>query len=127
VPDARPGLVGPGEGEADLWLAALEHLAERALENSVTVAEPVVPIHERLDAVTTREVTLRLARLGNAQVVEPQIGRERRLEVPREEPTSTGGVGPLSKSRTPPVVVLGDGEKLWKVERERSGLHVCIL
>ena len=51
VPDAGPRLVRPREAERYFRGAALEHFAERAIEDAVPFAEPIVPVDERLDSV----------------------------------------------------------------------------
>src|SRR5215467_13917803 len=73
VPDPRPRLIGPSETEGKLWLTRLEHLVERALEDPST-REPVVPVAERLDAAGLGHLGLGCARLGQAEIIEAQIG-----------------------------------------------------
>ena len=84
-------------------------------------AEPVVPVHERLDTVAPGELGLCVAGLGNAQVVEAEIGGKSRLLMPAEERPRARDVGPFREARTPPFVVLGDREELRKVEGECAG------
>ena len=49
VPYARPALVSPGEAEGKIRLTGRKHFKERALKQSPSTTEPVVPIAEPFD------------------------------------------------------------------------------
>jgi hypothetical protein len=119
-PPARPGLVRPAEAETERRMAGFQDLGERTLDQPAAV-EPVVVVTKPLDSSGTRQVGLGLACLGQAQVIEAQIGRNVGLTVPLEQGPGPGHVGPLGESPPPPSVVLRDRMKLRKVHREKSG------
>ena len=62
VPAARPGLVGPAQGERQVRLPILEHQLEGPLQQPTT-AEPVEVVAEAVDAVLSGEL-----RLGRAHI-----------------------------------------------------------
>src|ERR1700694_2888455 len=78
VPAPRTLLVGPADTERKVRLAARGDLVERAVQQSRAV-EPVVVVAEAMNAMRTRQLGLRCARLGCAQVVEPQLAGQMRL------------------------------------------------
>ena len=119
VPDAAPGLIGPRETEGEVGLTRLQHLRVGALEDAAS-GEPVVPVAERLDAVAPRQGGLCLSCLGEAQVVEAEVGGQMRLLVPAKERPSLRGIRPLREAGSPPLVVLRDRMKLGKVEGKNS-------
>src|SRR5687767_5458447 len=80
--------------------------------------EPVVPVAERLDAVIGREPRLRLSDLGHAQVIEPEMGGQSRLLVPKELGASPHDIGPLREATAPPAVVVRSRIELREVERD---------
>ena len=114
MPDARPGLVGPGQTEREVGRPRVQGLVERPLEQSLS-AEPVVPVAEAGDPVVAGQLGLGLTHLGHPEVVEAQIGGQVRLGVAPEERTGLGHIGPLSEPRSPPLVILGNGVELGKV------------
>ena len=71
------------------------------VEDAVAVAEPVVPVAERLDAVLLRELGLGRAGLGHPQVVEAELGRQGGLLVAREQRPGLRRVGPLGEAPDP--------------------------
>ena len=73
---------------------------ERALEQPAA-GEPVVPVAERFDPVRRRQLRLRGARLGQAQVVEAERAGELRLVVPGVERPGPRDVGPFGEARAP--------------------------
>ena len=74
VPDAAPGLVCPGQAERESRLPSQKYLRIWPLEEPAP-GEPVMPVAERFDAVFGSEFRLRLARLGQTKVVEPEVRR----------------------------------------------------
>ena len=82
VGEAPPALIGPGQRERKIGFAAGQHLVEGTFQQPFAVAEPVMPVDEALDAVFAGHIRLRLARLGDPQVVIPQIGRKYRRALP---------------------------------------------
>ena len=83
VPVAPPGLVGPAEIEAERHVRAGEQAVERRLEQPPAV-EPIVVDAEGVDPGALGEAPLLAHRLGQAQVVEAEIGRQERLHVAGE-------------------------------------------
>ena len=75
-----------------------------------------MPVDEALDAVFAGHIRLRLARLGDPQVVIPQIGRNSGLIVISEIPPGLTHVRPFGKTLSPPQVVLRDGVKLRQIQ-----------
>ena len=94
-PDRRPVLVRPSQTELEPRLPALQHFVERSLEQA-PAGEPVVPVAERRDAMPLGERGLRVAGLGQPQVVEAELARQLRLFVARGT-----AVGPARRSSTP--------------------------
>ena len=58
--------------------------------------------------------------LGQPQVVEAEVGGQRRLVVPAEERSGRADVGPLGEAGAPPLVVLRDRMELRQVEGDRA-------
>ena len=116
VGEAPPALIGPGQRERKIGFAAGQHLVEGTFQQPLAVAEPVMPVDEALDAVFAGHIRLRLARLGDPQVVIPQIGRNSGLIVISEIPPGLTHVRPFGKTLSPPQVVLRDGVKLRQIQ-----------
>ena len=116
VGESPPAFVGPGQREREIGFAAGQHLVEGAFEQPFAVTEPVMPVDEALDAVFAGQIRLRLPRLGDPQVVIPQIGRDTGLIVIPEIPLRLTHVRPLGKALSPPQVVLRDGAKLRQIQ-----------
>ena len=55
--------------------------------------------------------------LVEAHVIESKLAGQVRLPVPRKQRTRLGHVPPFRKPRSPPLVILGNGVKLRKIER----------
>ncbi len=62
------------------------------------------------------QLGLGLAYLGNPEVVVAELAGNVGLVVTGEERLGLGDVGPLGESLAPPLVVLGDGVELRKIE-----------
>ena len=71
-----------------------------------------------------QQLRLCRARLGQAEVVEAQVGRDVRLIVAGKQRCSARDVGPFGEAPAPPLVVLRSGVKLRQVEGDESGFHV---
>src|SRR5215470_17417118 len=119
VPLSRPVLVGPAQAEGKLRTTGAKHLVEGAAEEPTTI-EPVVIVAEARDAIGASEIRLGFSGLGNAQVVEAEVGGQVRLIVPLEERLGPHHVPPLRETRAPPLVVLRDGMVLGQVEGEST-------
>ena len=121
VPHARPRLVGPAQHEGKVGLARLQHLFERALEQAPPVAEPVVVVAERVDAMGPGQLGLGGAGLWHAQVVETQVGRQVGLPVSAVQGHGLGHVRPFREALAPPPVVFGNGVVLGQVDGDDGG------
>src|SRR5262249_14439942 len=119
LPQRRPILIGPREAERQPRFSARKDLRERSFEQALP-REPVVPIAKCLDAVTLSEVGLCCTRLGQPQIVEPELAREIRLHVTAEQGSRPRDVRPFCEPRTPPRIVLGYRVELREVERDRA-------
>ena len=115
VPVAGPLLVGPAEGEREVRRTRGQHLVEGPLEQPLPV-EPVVVVDESRHPVGRGQVRLRLADLGEAEVVVAEITGDVGLVVPRVERPGPVDTRPLGEPLAPPLVVLGDGVELRQVE-----------
>ena len=116
VGESPPAFVGPGQREREIGFAAGQHLVEGAFKQPFAVTEPVMPVDEALDTVFAGHIRLRLSRLGDPQVVIPQIGRDTGLIVIPEIPLRLTHVRPFGKALSPPQVVLRDGVKLRQIQ-----------
>src|SRR3546814_5887740 len=85
---------------------------------------PVEIVAERRDAVAPRQLRLRVTRLGDAKVVEAEIGRQPRLLVTVEQRAGTGDVGPFGEALAPPGVVLRHRMVLRQVEGDRKSTRL---
>src|SRR5262249_33674092 len=92
-----------------------ENLVHRALEQLASM-EPVVKIAKAVDSVFRRQFRLRSPRLGQSQIIKPQIRRQVRLVMPREEGLRSYDIDPLCKALPPPVVVFRNRMELWQVK-----------
>lgn len=119
MPDARPALVSPAQAEGEVRRTRGEDLVEGSLKKLFAV-EPVMVVTETVEAVSFGHIGLRLADLGNAQVVEPQVGGQVWLVMPPEERAGSCHVRPLGKAIAPPCIVLRDGVVLGEVEGDQS-------
>ena len=124
VPAPRPRLVRPAEAEGEVGPAAREHLLERALEQLLS-REPVVVVTEAGDSVGACQLGLRLARLGEPEVVEAEARRQARLVVAVEEGPRVRDVAPLREAFAPPDVVLGNRVELGEVEGDQLQSRRC--
>ena len=121
-PCPGPRLVGPRQAERKVWFPAAEHLVERPAEQTVSL-KPVVPVAERLDAMSAGEIRLPPSGVRQSKVVKAEGARNSRLPVATKERYGTGDVRPLRKTRTPPAVVFGYRVKLRQVHRHDQ----CVL
>ncbi len=122
VPPAGPVLVGPHDAEREVEVAADERL-DRPVEQALP-GEPVVVVHEALDAGRGRHLRLRPPHVVRAEVVEAQVGGQPRLVVAVEHRLRRGHVGPLREPLAPPLVVLGRRVELRQVERHEPGARM---
>ena len=128
VPASGPLLVGPAQGEGEIGLAGRQHFFERPLQQSAAV-EPVVVVDEAVDAVLPGQVGLCGPHLGHPQVVVAELARNMGLIVPRKQGAALGHVVPLGEALAPPLVVLGNGVVLGKIEGQSLRLRPssCVL
>ena len=119
VPYAGPRLICPTQTERIVRLPRSQHLGERPLEDALA-AEPVVIVAERLDSEFTRQLGLRGTSLRDSEIVKAEVGRNVRLIVAAKQWLRLGGVRPLRKACSPPLVVLGNRMKLREIERDQS-------
>ena len=66
------------------------------------------------------QVCLGLARFGQAQIVETEIGGQMRLIMTGEKWTGFGDIDPFGEALAPPGIVLRDGMKLREVESDEA-------
>src|SRR4051812_3099478 len=116
-PDRRPMLVRPSETEGQTRVPALEHLLKRSFGQAAS-GEPVVPVAERLDAVTLGQRGLGLPCLCEPKIIETELARQLRLLVARKQGSRPGDVRPFGEARAPPFIVLLDGVELRQVVRD---------
>jgi hypothetical protein len=115
MPYPRPILICPAQAERKVRFSAFEDLVEWSLEES-SAGEPIMPVAKTFDTGSMRQFGLSRASLGEPQIIEAQIRRYSRLVVPSKKWSGFRDIGPLGKTRTPPVIVLGYWMKLRKVE-----------
>src|SRR5438094_6187144 len=77
-------------------------------------------IAEAVDSILLRQFRLRLPCVGQPQIVKTEVRWNMRLIMSRKKRPRLRDVAPLRKSLPPPLVVLGDGVELRKVEGDRS-------
>ena len=118
VPAASPVLVGPTEAEGKVRSAGPQHPFEWHFQQPFPT-EPVVVVAEAVDAVATRQFGLMLHDIDDPKVVETEVGRQAGLKMALENRRGLADVRPLGEALAPPLVVLGDGMKLWQVERDQ--------
>ena len=127
APAPLPAVVGPGEAEREIRLAADQHVVEGSLEQAPS-PEPVVPVDEAGQSGSGSHLGLGGPGLWDAQVIEPEVSGEVGLVVATEEGSSARRARPLGEPRAPPLVVLRDrvvlrqvvGQDLHRAEATRG-------
>ena len=84
-----------------------------------------LPKAERLYAGLMCEFRLMFANFRDTQVVEAEVRRQSRLNMPTVKWLGFRDIGPLREAWTPPLVVLGNWMKLREVERQYPGASRC--
>ena len=77
-------------------------------------------VAEAGDSILPSQVRLRFARFRNTKIVKTEIGWQMRLVVAAKERTRFRDVRPLSKSFTPPCIVLGYRMILRQIKGDRA-------
>jgi hypothetical protein len=84
-----------------------------------------VPINEAINAILASQCRLSISNFGYPQVVEPELARKARLDVPREQGLGRSYILPLREAWLPPLVVLWDGMELRQVKGEHKRARKC--
>src|SRR6185312_12376006 len=124
VPAARPGLVRPRQAERDVEILHPEEQVRRRFEQ-LLACEPIMIMAKTRYPVFARHFNLAANDATIALIVITVLGNAR-LIVAGKERARAFDVDPVGESRAPPAVILGNGVKLRKIDRDEPDVaHIA--